>query len=233
MATEASQWSSYLESLGILTPKARRLVSEAALLGGGMAKGVSQQLRILSDGAGQFNVLVHALCWVHAERALRRLPGYTVRQRQNIEEMQQLLWDYYRQLQGYPENLTAENKLQLEGGFDAVFGRCYLHHASLNQVLMGFRERKAELLSVLDCPQLPLHNNEAESDIREYVTRRKISGGTRSEAGRRARDTFVGLKKTCRKLGISFWHFLISRLRGDGQIPPLPDVIRAKALAVT
>jgi hypothetical protein len=125
------------------------------------------------------------------------------------------------------------NHGETEEGFDAVFGRCYLHHDSLNQVLMGFRERKAELLTVLDCPQLPLHNNEAESDIREYVTRRKISGGTRSEAGRRARDTFVGLKKTCRKLGISFWHFLISRLRGDGQILPLPDVIRAKALAVT
>lgn len=233
LATEASQWSSYLESLGILTAKARRLVSEAALLGGAMAKGVSEELRILSDGAGQFNVLVHALCWVHAERALRRLSGNTSWQRQNIEEMQQLLWDYYRQLQAYPENPTAENKLQLEEGFDEVFGRCYLHHASLNQVLIGFRERKAELLSVLDCPQLPLHNNEAESDIREYVTRRKISGGTRSEAGRRARDTFVGLKKTCRKLGISFWHFLISRLRGDGQIPPLPEVIRAKALAVT
>jgi len=198
-----------------------------------MEKGVSEHLRILSDGAGQFNLLVHALCWVHAERALRRLPGYTARQRQNIEEMQQLLWGYYRQLQAYPENPTAENKLQLEEGFEAVFGRCYLHHASLNQVLMGFRKRKAELLAVLDCPQLPLHNNEAESDIREYVTRRKISGGTRSEAGRRARDTFVGLKKTCRKLGLSFWHFLISRLRGDGQIPPLPDVIRAKALAVT
>lgn len=96
------------------------------------------------------------------------------------------------------------------------------------QVLQGFREHKAELLCVLDCLQLPLHNNEAESDIREYVTRRKISGGTRSEAGRRARDTFVGLKKTCRKLGISFWHFLISRLRGDGQIPPLPDLIKER-----
>ena len=80
---------------------------------------------------------------------------------------------------------------------------------------------------MLDFPQLPLHNNGAESDIREYVIRRKVSGGTRSEAGRRARDTLVGLKKTCRKLGLSFWQFLMSRLRGDGQIPPLPDVIRA------
>jgi hypothetical protein len=233
LATETSEWLSYLEANGILSPKARRLVTEAALLGGAIERGVSGQLRILSDGAGQFNVLVHALCWVHAERALRRLPGNTARQRQNIEAMQQLLWDYYRHLQDYRDNPTSESKTQLEEGFDAVFGRCYLHHDSLNQVLMGFRERKAELLAVLDCPQLPLHNNEAESDIREYVTRRKISGGTRSEAGRRARDTFVGLKKTCRKLGISFWHFLISRLRGDGQILPLPDVIRAKALAVT
>jgi soluble cytochrome b562 len=233
LAKEASQWSSYLESLDILTSKARRLVTEAALLGGMMEKGVPEQLRIISDGARQFNVLVHALCWVHAERALRRLPGNTARQRQNIEQMQQLLWDYYSQLQNYRDNPTSESKTELEEGFDAVFGRCYLHHDSLNQVLKGFRDHKAQLLSVLDCPQLPLHNNEAESDIREYVTRRKISGGTRSEAGRRARDTFVGLKKTCRKLGISFWHFLISRLRGDGQIPPLAEVIRARAYALS
>ena len=233
LATEETQWSSYLESNGILTQKAKRVLSEAALLGGLIEKGVSEQLRILSDGAGQFNVLVHGLCWVHAERALRRLSGKTSEQRQNLEEMQQLLWDYYRQLQQYPERPTAQSKTELELGFDQVFGRCYFHHDSLNQVLTGFRDRKAELLAVLDCPQLPLHNNEAESDLREYVTRRKISGGTRSESGRRARDTFVGLKKTCRKLGISFWHFLVSRLRGDGQIPPLPEVIRAKALAVT
>jgi hypothetical protein len=44
--------------------------------------------------------------------------------------MQQLLWDYYRQLQAYPENPTAENKIQLEAGFDGVFGRCYPHDAS-------------------------------------------------------------------------------------------------------
>jgi hypothetical protein len=91
---------------------------------------------------------------------------------------------------------------------------------------------KLELLQVLDCPELPLHNNAAETDIREYVTRRKISGGTRSELGRKARDTFVGLKKTCRKLGISFWKYLTSRLYGDEQVLSLSDVIRAKAAAV-
>jgi len=44
----------------------------------------------------------------------------------------------------------------------------------------------------------------SENDIRAMVTRRKLSGGTRSEAGKQARDTFLGLMKTCRKLGFSF-----------------------------
>ena len=67
---------------------------------------------------------------------------------------------------------------------------------------------KRVLLLVLERPDLPLHNNLSEGDIREYVKRRKISGGTRSEEGRRSRDTFASLKKTCRKLGVSFWSFL-------------------------
>ena len=71
------------------------------------------------------------------------------------------------------------------------------------------KRRKTELLKVLERPDLPLHNNASEQDIREFVTKRKISGSTRSESGRRCRDTFASLKKTCRKLGISFWEYLI------------------------
>jgi multidrug efflux pump subunit AcrA (membrane-fusion protein) len=229
LARDPSQWQAHLTTLGIVTSQATRLVTEAALLGGLIEHGVDSRLILLSDGAPQFKVLVHALCWVHAERALRRLHGNTRQQRHNIEEMQQLLWQYYQQLKAYQQAPTAAAKECLEQAFDQLFGRCFLHHASLNTVLSQFRAHKAELLRMLDFPQLPLHNNDGESDIREYVTRRKVSGGTRSEAGRRARDTFVGLKKTCRKLGLSFWQFLMSRLRGDGQIPPLPDVIRAMA----
>jgi hypothetical protein len=86
-------------------------------------------------------------------------------------------------------------------------------------------------LQGLECPEFPLHNNAAERDRREHVTRRKISGGTRSETGRKARDIFVGIKKTCRKLGVSFWNYLASRINQDEKVPDLSDVIKEKVAA--
>jgi len=86
---------------------------------------------------------------------------------------------------------------------------------------------------VLDRPQVPLHTNGSENDIRCQVTKRKISGGTQSTAGRDCRDTFLGLAKTCAKLGVSFWDYLGNRLGAPGStvIPPLPDLVRLRARA--
>jgi hypothetical protein len=72
-------------------------------------------------------------------------------------------------------------------------------------------------------------NNDSERDIREYVKKRKISGSTRSVAGRRARDTFTSLKKTCRKLKISFWQYLKDRVSGIGKIPQLAVIIEERS----
>jgi hypothetical protein len=231
IAVEKSEWQNYLGAQGVKSARVVQAVSEAALLGGVMSQGMNAGLRVLSDGAGQFNILLHGLCWVHAERGLRRLQGTNPRQCRNIERMQERLWHYYRQLQEYQANPKEEQKAELWRMFDHLFRRHYRNHPSLNTVLKQLRQHKRELLQVLDYPGLPLHNNAAETDIREYVTRRKISGGTRSQLGRQVRDTFVGLKKTCRKLGVSFWQYLLSRLRGDGAVPLLPDVIRAKTAA--
>ena len=71
----------------------------------------------------------------------------------------------------------------------------------------------------------------SEGDIRDYVKWRKISGGTRSDLGKRCRDGFASLKTTCRKLGISFWDYLGDRIGGNGNIAPLPDIIRERAAA--
>jgi Transposase IS66 family len=231
LAATKEEWDEHLLSSGITGVKTVRVLTEAALIGGLSIEGRSEPLRILSDGAGQFNVMQHGLCWVHIERGLRKLEGNNEQERDNIVEMQGLLWDYYQELKQYQQQPSSETSLRLLGKFDETFGRCYIRHGLLNNVLNQIRNHKIELLQVLDCPEFPLHNNAAETDIREYVTRRKISGGTRSELGRKARDTFVGLKKTCRKLGISFWHYLTSRLYGSEQVLLLSDVIRTKAAA--
>ena len=43
---------------------------------------------------------------------------------------------------------------------------------TLNQALERMHCSKAELLRVLERPELPLHNNASERDIREYVKKR-------------------------------------------------------------
>ena len=60
------------------------------------------------------------------------------------------------------------------------------------------------------------------------MTERKVSGGTRSDAGR---DAFLGLMKTCDKLGVSFWDYLGSRLHVESApvIAPLPNIVRQRA----
>jgi hypothetical protein len=83
---------------------------------------------------------------------------------------------------------------------------------------------------VLDRPEIPLHTNGSENDIRCHVTRRRISGGTQSDAGRDCRDAFLGLLKTCTKLGISFWNYLDDRLGvpASPAIPYLPGIVSTR-----
>ena len=92
------------------------------------------------------------------------------------------------------------------------------------------KARKAELLVVLDRPEVPLNTNASEHDVRDPVTLRKISGGTKSDDGRRCRDTFLSLKKTCQKNAISFWAYLGDRLGiAENSVASLTDIVRARA----
>ncbi|MFZ2077007.1 MAG: transposase, partial [Xanthobacteraceae bacterium] len=62
------------------------------------------------------------------------------------------------------------------------------------------------------------------------VTKRQVSGGTRTDTGRDCRDAFLGLAKTCRKLGVAFWDYLGARLgvSGSPAVPPLADLIHCR-----
>jgi hypothetical protein len=149
----------------------------------------------------------------------------------HIDWMRCQIWDLYADLKAYKIEeafQTPQFREEIRSRFDELC-RTRTNYETLNGHLKRLARNKEELLGVLDDPDLPLHNNLSESDIREYVSRRKTSGSTRSEDGRRCRDTFTSLKKTCRKLGISFWHYLHDRLARVNAIPPLAEVVRAAA----
>ncbi|NES25211.1 MAG: transposase [Symploca sp. SIO3E6] len=226
------EWLSYLKHLGIEKPRHVKTATEGALLGAVISSGVSPHLGIMSDGAGQFRLLEHGLCWVHAERLINKLIPLTQAQRQAVSKVQDEIWDLYQNLKIYqtlsPQQ-QQQQKASWEKRFEQIFTQTTLFE-TLNQVLRRLNRRKRELLKVLERPDLPLHNNASEQDIREFVTKRKISGSTRSDSGRRCRDTFASLKKTCRKLGVSFWEYLTDRVSGKNSIPTLGELIVQKAM---
>lgn len=230
--TCSKKWEDTLKILGIDKERHIRIATEGALIGGLIENGINQDLAILSDDAGQFNILflLHALCWVHAERTIHKIIPYTVEQRSALESTKDKIWKLYADLKTYKENPTAESKIELENRFDEIFQKktCFI---TLNLALKRLFENKLELLLILDRPEIPLHNNASESDIREYAKRRKVSGGTKSSSGRKSRDTFTTLKKTCRKLKVSFWEYLNDRNFKQNSIPKLSELMRSKAFA--
>ena len=223
-------WQKRLDDLGITDERHRRIATEGALLGSLLHHGLPPTLIILSDDAGQFNILMHALCWIHAERTIQKLIPCNDDHRRIIEDVRKQIWEFYDQLKAYKRTPLADTAEKLRRSFDDLFTQQTVF-PSLNEALERIHRNKEELLLVLRRPEIPLHNNESERDIREYVIKRKVSGGTRSDKGRRARDTFMSLRKTCRKLGVNFWDYLNDRLSGAHHIPPLCELLAAKLSA--
>jgi Transposase IS66 family len=225
---DAAAWLGRLRELGISRPRHVQIATEGAVLGSLIAHGVSPELAVLSDGARQYDVFVHAACWLHAERPLARMIPYSDKHRAAIAQVRGQIWELYQDLKRYRQRPEPSRRSDLEARFDALCTQ-RTGFPSMDGVLKEMRAHRAALLRVLDRPEIPLHNNLSEGHLRDYVKKRKISGSTRSDLGRQARDTFASLKKTCRRLGVNFWAYLQDRVRGASQIPRLADLIRQKA----
>lgn len=229
-------WMRHLERLGFhdlkhsLDPP--RLATEGALWGAIRAHGLLPDTVVLSDDAGQFEVARHALCWVHAERLVHKLDTFCDPHRKTQRHVRSLIWRFYSDLKAYQRQPSRRRKAQMQARFDRIFKR-RTGFALLDRLLARLHANKAELLTVLDRPEIPLHTNGSENDIRCQVIRRKISGGTRSQAGRACRDAFLGLRKTCQKLRLSFWDYLGARLEitGAPNVQYLPYIIESRAEA--
>lgn len=182
---------------------------------------------LVCDDAPQFKGILEylGLCWIHEERHYDKLiPGHSHFQKEH-DNFSENFWDYYDELKNYKANPTQEKKDELSIKFDELFS-ADTDYLALNRIIEKTAKKKEFLLLVLEYPEIPLHNNTSELDIREKVIQRKIRNCFRSIRGAKASDTFLSLMATCRKQGISFWDYVHDRVYNLQKIPPLAEIIK-------
>lgn len=200
-----------------------RTLNEAATWGAVRHQGLMENTVVVSDDAGQFRIANHALCWIHAERHLQKLMPAFPAQAQAVELVRATLWCFYRSLRLWQQKPSPGGETAFRRQFDWIFGQ-RTGYTELDALLVRLARRKDDLLRVLERPEIPLHTNASENDLRSCVIKRKISGGTMSANGRMARDVMLGLLKTCRKLGLSFFAYLGDRLGLNPDRPKIPPL---------
>lgn len=188
---------------------------------------------LLSDDAREYQKVatdLHQHCWVHAIRPYRKLtPTQPYLQKVHQQFMDQL-WTFYDQLRIYrnpPPDTEATPPEELKEQFDQLFDPNTDYH-QLNQQIEKTCEKRPHLLSCLEHPQLPLHNNAAERAARRVVRKRDISLHTWSKRGTRIRDAFMSLHQTARKLRISFFDYIKVRNQGDTQITTMAQIVEQR-----
>lgn len=226
--TTSTDWELFLQERNITKEAEVRFVTEAALYASVIRNGIPRDMEVHSDDAGQFDLFFHSLCWIHEERHYRKLIMTTDEARSDLEHVRDQIWTIYRGLKAYKENPNELSIEILEKQFDEIFQQ-KTSSPTLNHQLQKTYAKKGDLLKVLQRPTVFLHNNGSESDARGSKIKLKISGGTRSDVGKDARDTFLSLKQTCLKLGINFITFLQDRVRGLYAIPRLAEIIRQRS----
>ena len=224
------EWKKWLTKRSIVQENEIRFVTEAALFASLIEKGIPHDLGVHGDDAGQFNVFVRSLCWIHEERHYRKLIMITDAGRRDLERVRGQIWEIYKELKAYKENPTITSKRTIEELFDTIFSQTTSSDI-LNSQLEKTRQKKEKLLRALERSNTPLHNNSSETDARAAKTKLKVSGGTRSDEGKEARDTFLSLQQTCYKLGINFLEYLKDRVCGSYKIGRLVEEILKRAKA--
>jgi hypothetical protein len=225
----------FQEHLAFLLPKLghqqQKDIMDAAAIAAYWAETDWPVIKILvCDDAPNYNKLTRwmMLCWVHEGRPYKKLHPVVPLHRQLLDGFLKRFWDYYRELLIYKQSPSEAERTRLEAAFDELFAT-QTGYEALDERITKTRAKKQSLLLVLEYPELPLHNNASELGVRRRVRKRDVSFGPRTEAGKRAWDTFMTLAETTRKLGVSFYAYLHDRITGAKAILPLADLITQAA----
>jgi hypothetical protein len=109
---------------------------------------------VLSDDAGRFDIGQPALCWIHAERLVHKLDTFPDLQSAAQQRIRTLIWDFYAELKIYRANPSKNRRVVLRARFDRIFHR-RTGFVTLDHLLARLHANKAELLMVLQRPEIP------------------------------------------------------------------------------
>jgi hypothetical protein len=208
----------------------RRILDAAAVTAYHQQQEIPVVELLLCDDAPQFKRITGelALCWIHDARYYKKLSPSVAYHRRLLKKFMKRYWAYYDQLLAYRKAPTPEQVPRLEAEFDDLFSTVTTYRALDRRIAMT-RDKKASLLMVLRHPEIPLHNNPAEIEMRRRVRKRDVSFGPRTDEGKRAWDTFATLLATTEKLGLSFYSYIYDRVTQSNKIPNLADLIMERA----
>lgn len=188
---------------------------------------------LMSDGYSVYRQYPNRLrCWAHLIRKARGLSesldaGVCNYGKNTLEIFKQLTEAIYRAREG-PE----KGGLFIENGplLTDLFNQCQEFrdspHDKARALAVEILNDWEAIFRVVDHPNLPLTNNEAERSLRHWVIARRISHGTRNRQGSRAFALLASVIDTCRRRNISTWSYMadVLALRRQGQpVPPIPQ----------
>lgn len=167
-----------------------------------------------SPNGDGLHVRYKQLCWVHEIRHYKKLfPFFNPHQKLQNQILTQ--WrEFYHLAKHYRDDPIETKRNELEEQFDRITSQI-TGYDLLDKQLRLTRKKHTRLLLFLDYPDLPIHNNQCEQDLREFVIQRKISHETKSVRGDRSIARHLSVIQTAQKQRLDVFQTLHGLLTGQ------------------
>ncbi|MBP6104242.1 MAG: transposase [Gammaproteobacteria bacterium] len=183
---------------------------------------------LLTDDAPQFKQITEmlALCWIHDGRHYKKLGPVCPRHIETLEEFLGEYWAFYHQLLDYKQSPTIEVSETLRHAFKLLFSK-KTGYDQLDARIQKKFPKEDSLLLVLKYPEVPLHNNASELGARVQARYRDISFQTKNKKGTEAKDTFMTIVATAKKLAVNAFLYIKDRVSQQFEMPALANLVAA------
>ncbi len=217
----------------------KRLGVRTSILHAGSIVYYRQQTRVpviqvlVSDDAGQFKLLTDrlGLCWIHIARHFEKLSPIAASHQQALEAFLRQYWQLYRDLQTYRTSPNTARAAELRAEFERLFSTRSGYDA-LDARIESTAAKQAAMLTVLDHPSTPIHNNTSERGARVSARRRDVSFHSVSTRGAHAMDVFTTIVETCKKVCYSPYDFFRLHFSRASNAPSIAQLIQFEAASL-